>query len=139
MAITPVFHLTILKGKASVKDPEKRLKYIQSLPDGEYDEVIKKKQSIRSLQQNAYLHSVIFQMIADHTGDSMEDVKSALKIMFLGYMSKSGLRAVKDTSRLNTKELEEFNEKCRIWAAEFLGMYIPLPNEIDVSSYEKDL
>jgi hypothetical protein len=133
MAVIPVFLLTILKGKVSVKDPEKRLRYIQSLPDGEYEEVIRKKQSVRSLQQNAYLHAVIFQMIADHTGDSMEDVKSALKIMFLSYTTKSGLRAVKETSRLNTKQLEEFNEKCRIWAAEFLGMYIPLPNEIDVS------
>lgn len=42
---------------------------------------IKSRRKPRSLAQNAYLHMVL-QMIADETGNDLEDVKSTVKAMY---------------------------------------------------------
>lgn len=137
MAITAQFKIKVENGKAVVLDPDKRLKFITSLPDGEYVETIKKQRKPRSNDQNRYMHGVIFKMISDEIGDSVNEVKSAMKTKFLKYETAGGLEAIRDTSDLSTVELEDFNEKCRRWASSFLNVYIPLPNEVDWGSYDE--
>lgn len=135
MPLNPVFRITIKNGQVKVQNQEKRMHFIRSLADGEYEEIIRKPRKPRSNEQNRYLHGVIFKMIADEVGDSLDEVKSAMKNKFLKYQTSGGLEAIRDTSDLSTVELEDFNEKCRRWAAEFLHIYIPNPNEIDISEY----
>jgi hypothetical protein len=92
----------------------------------------------RSLIQNRYYFGVVVKMIANEMGDEPIIVHEILKAMFLEQveMVKSKktdtvveVRWIKSSSELSTTEFEEYLEKCRKWAAEFLQLPIPLPNE----------
>lgn len=137
MSLNAKFKIRIENGNIKIQDREKRLKFVMNLPDGDYVETIKKERKPRSNQQNRYMHGVIFKMIADEIGDSVKEVKLAMKIKFLKYETIGGLEAIRDTSDLSTVELEDFNEKVRRWASSFLNLYIPLPNEADWDSYDE--
>lgn len=82
----------------------------------------------RSLQQNAWMHK-IFSVVADHTGNSMEDIKLAYKDMFLGKVAVEfgdEVRMVpRSTARLSTQEMSEFTEKIMAHAQSELGIILP--------------
>lgn len=94
----------------------------------------------RSLEQNKVLHWYINE-ISEETGQDPEDIKDVLKNKFLkvALLDKNGevmadnngevLERVRNTSELNTLEFNEFTEKIRLFAQEFLNLYLPLPNE----------
>ena len=81
----------------------------------------------RSVNQNAYFHGVICELISDHTGYEVDEVKEILKHMFL-FVDEPYPHA-RPTSRLNTAEMAEFTDRCIRWAAQELGIVLPLPNE----------
>ena len=92
----------------------------------------------RSNKQNAYLHGVVFKMIADEIGEyDTEHVKDLMKNKFLYEQviikPKNGKlfqeKIVKHTSQLDTKEMKEFIDKIKHWAVTFLGINIPDPEE----------
>lgn len=95
----------------------------------------------RSLSQNAYLH-LCLQMIADESGNDLETVKSTMKALYAKkpMLNKNGEEIfnkdtgeqamyVQDTSAMSTVEALEFTENVRLFAAEFLNLHIPLPDE----------
>jgi len=94
----------------------------------------------RTNKQNAYMHAVVFDMIAKEMGEwDIDHVKDLMKEKFLRYpvLIKSHGKTfqeykIKHTSELDTREMTEFIEKCRHWAAEFLGINIPDPEPEDV-------
>jgi hypothetical protein len=103
--------------------------------------VVEKYYSKRSLKQNNLLHLYLSE-IAKETGVQLDQIKDALKKKFLSVplTTKEGeimadkssgevLERVKGTSELTVVEFMEFTENVRIWATEFLGMYLPLPEE----------
>jgi hypothetical protein len=91
----------------------------------------------RSLQQNAYYHGVIIPMIAAHTGEDTTRTHETLKDLFLAmphYLHGTEGRVIesrvtRSTASLSKQEFEEYCAKCRVFASEFFGLYIPLPNE----------
>jgi hypothetical protein len=95
----------------------------------------------RSLKQNNLLHLYLSE-IAKETGAQLEQIKDALKKKFLSVplttndgeimadkSSGEVLERVKGTSELTVTEFMEFTENVRLWAAEFLGLILPLPEE----------
>lgn len=111
------------------------------LKDGQYMVTIKWWKR-RSLGQNAYYHAVVCGLILEGLKDagyddieSTEEVHEVLKRRFLKkavYHRDTGEvleEITKSTTKLTTVEFEEYLEKCRRFASEYLGMYIPLPNE----------
>jgi hypothetical protein len=103
--------------------------------------VVEKYYSKRSLKQNNLLHLYLSE-IAKETGAQLEQIKDALKKKFLSVplTTKDGeimadkssgevLERVKGTSELTVVEFMEFTDNVRLWAMEFLGMYLPLPEE----------
>ena len=90
----------------------------------------------RSGNQNRYMWYV-WELIADETGNSKEDVHEFYvnkflkteKVIFGETVIYAG------TSKLNTKEFEAFMVKVRQHAQEFLNIFVPLPNEV---IYERD-
>lgn len=91
----------------------------------------------RSLSQNNYAHFVIG-MIADETGEDINQLKEALKARYglrESITDREGnevadengevVERLKSTSAYTTTEMTEFIEKIRRWAAEFLNMNIP--------------
>lgn len=92
----------------------------------------------RSNNQNRYMHGIVFKLIADEIGENdVKKVKELMKRKFLTieriYPTKTGKviieEEVRNTSDLNTSEMEDFLTRCRNWAHEFLNINIPLPNE----------
>ena len=99
-------------------------------------EVAKKK---RSGSQNRYYHGVVLPLIQnglkDATGEhySHEQVHDLLrhKYLVVDVPFKDGLFAerVKSSTELSTIEFEDYQANCKVFAAEFLGVVIPEPNE----------
>ena len=95
----------------------------------------------RSLKQNNLLHLYLSE-IAKETGAQLEQIKDALKKKFLTVpLTTNGgeiiadkssgevLERVKGTSELTVIEFMEFTENVRLWAMDFLGLYLSLPEE----------
>lgn len=102
---------------------------------------IKTRRNPRTLKQNAYLHMCL-QMIADETGNDLETVKSTVKAMYakkplldrdgeLIYDKDTGEQAmyVQDTRDMSTIEAMTFTENVRLFAQDFCGIVLPLPDE----------
>jgi hypothetical protein len=103
--------------------------------------VVEKYYAKRSLRQNNLLHLYLSE-IAKETGMQLEPIKDALKKKFLtvALTTKDGeimadkstgevLERVKGTSELTVTEFMEFTNNVRVWAMEFLGLHLPLPEE----------
>jgi hypothetical protein len=94
----------------------------------------------RSLKQNDYYHGVVIPMVRSGLYDVGYELRPTgvhefLKYLLLDdeiideitwtYTTKEG-----STKELTTKEFSEFISKIQQWAAEYLNIYIPDPNEI---------
>ena len=102
---------------------------------------IKSRRKPRSLAQNNTFHWYCG-LIADDTGNDLETVKNTVKAMFLKkpMVDKSGKEIInpetgevayfiQDTRNLSTVEMMELTENTRLFAAEWFGMDLPLPDE----------
>lgn len=102
---------------------------------------IKSRRKARSIDQNAYMH-MAFQIIADETGNSADVVKNTMKALYAKkpmldkdgneiFNKVTGEQAmyIQDTRDMSTIENMEFMDNVRLFAAEFLGCDIPLPDQ----------
>lgn len=90
---------------------------------------ISKLHKNRSINQNRYMHGIVFTIFAVDLGWTVDEAKQYFKNKFLKY-EKDGQTFVKETRKLNTKEMEDFLECCRVDASKEHGCYIPKPNEV---------
>lgn len=86
----------------------------------------------RSSGQNRYGHGIVFDLLADHTGYTVDQVKTWLKKEF-GYVEyvrigDKMLEIPRSTATFSTSEWEDFMSKTRMLGSE-LGVYIPEPHE----------
>ena len=92
--------------------------------------VVDHRKPPRSLQQNAYLW-IVYEYIAAETGNSAEDVHAEMKEKFLPrfFTRDNGVEQEleKSTARLNTKEMKDYIESVRAFAASELGISVPDP------------
>lgn len=86
----------------------------------------------RSLPQDKYYFGVVVTMIANSIGeDDIEAVHEILKAQCNYYLAgEQGIRVPLSTKNLTTVEFEEYLDRVRRWAAQYLSLYIPLPNEV---------
>jgi hypothetical protein len=86
-------------------------------------------------RQRSYYFKVIVTRIAIAAGcdpsEYKEQVHEALKARFLKIEIDGPLPITKRYETLTTVEREEYHENCRRFGAEFFGIYIPLPNEME--------
>lgn len=90
----------------------------------------------RSNNQNRYYWGVVVKLLSEHTGFNEDEMHEVLKYKFLTekkiLSTKKGWEDVSistSTTRLTTKQFEEFMTKVRQWASIELDCYIPEPNE----------
>ena len=91
----------------------------------------KLKKKVRSLDQNAYYWGVVIELMSDETGFTTEEMHEALKQKFL-MIEKNGMKFPRSTSSLTTGEFSEYVEKCKMFAAEWLGIFIPDAERIEL-------
>jgi hypothetical protein len=124
-----------------ISNPQEIRKLFSELQDGIYLVRVATRKP-RSLDQNEYYWGVICDMVREGLYDAgyrevktPEDAHEILKMLFLKmkkYNKKSG--KVKETAGstaiLSTVEFNTYIEEIIQWAAEYLSIEIPLPNEI---------
>jgi len=95
---------------------------------------IRKPKRSRSLPQNAYYHAVVVMLISEATGFTREETHNTLKMKFLTDMvhgSKTDLPRMKSTTELSTIEFCDYVAQIQQFAAEFLDLFIPDPENSD--------
>ena len=81
--------------------------------------LIKKRADSRSVEQNARLWS-IYTSIGNYLGYTAEEVHQLMKFKFVlieKYVGKDKITLVRSTTKLNVKEMAEYQEKIEAWAA----------------------
>ena len=90
----------------------------------------------RSNLQNAYYRGLVVPMIARAMGeDDLDAVHDYLKAEFNFKYIIIGDKEIKmpqSTTKKTTVEFIEYIERVQRWAAEFLSLYIPSPNEMEI-------
>ena len=88
----------------------------------------------RSLNLNSYYWAVVVKLLSEETGYDKDEMHEVLKSMFLRtrYQIKGvWVDSTKSTTKLSNKEMAEFIEEVKRFAATTLGVYIPDPNEVE--------
>jgi hypothetical protein len=95
---------------------------------------LRKSNSTRSLQANAYYWGVVVKLIADHCGYDSAELHEALKYKFLSNheADETGLVRIKSTASLTVDEFIRYTNDVVIWAARDLQVYIPAPGDVDI-------
>jgi hypothetical protein len=89
-----------------------------------------KRRAKRSSEQNRYWHGVVVALLAEHCGYTRDEMHEALKARFLGQEDLSrGLIRIGSTAKLTTLEFADLVDRVVLWAAEELGVVIPLPEK----------
>lgn len=82
----------------------------------------------RTIQQNKYLH-VIFTLYGIEVGLTIEESKTFVKRSCpFGTYEKNGIKFLKRTRDMDTKEMTDFIEWFRTWSAQ-QGIYLPTSEE----------
>jgi hypothetical protein len=107
---------------------------------------IKQKANYRSSPQNRYYRGVVLPLVVmglidlgndlqENNPDDLNDIHDFLKEKFLKngidiVNAQGEVESLPSSTRRNSKgQQEEYHEKIRRWAAEYLNVSIPLPNE----------
>lgn len=106
--------------------------YIGTLIGQRVEVIIRKPRTKRSDVQNSYYWGVVIELLSKELGYDKDEMHEILKYKFL-QSNAMGMPYVKSTTKLSTGEFEEYLEKIRRWAAEFLNINIPLPNECEAA------
>lgn len=130
--MTPLFDGTIQDGKLLLDKGEKFRQYLHTLNGKRVQLTVEKLKRTRTNSQNAYYHGVIVKLIAQHTGHDPEQIHELLKQLHSPKWHLGDKAIPTSTTRLDTLEFVEYTERCRLWAAEFFGLDIPLPGEVMV-------
>lgn len=130
--LDPVFRGT-MDSKRNVVLEDKNAYHIWrcSFKDGEQVELILRKQrKRRSKNQNRYLWGIIYPIVSESTGYTVDEVHDAMKWLFLK-VHRDGLPdTVKSTADLDTAEFTQYIESIKVWAAQEFGAYIPASEEV---------
>ena len=126
--------------KYDLKDPGDKAAFLHLfnyLLENEKQVELKECRKKRTIKQNAYLH-VCITLFAIETGYTISEAKTILKreCSFMRYKKKEKT-FLKQTSKLNTKELTDFIEFIRDFSAKN-GLYIPTSEEYKEKSFEID-
>lgn len=132
--MTLIFPATIRSGKLVLDKAEQFQAHLRSFPNEKRVEVtVEKITHKRTNQQNKYYWSVVVKEIAQHTGHDPEQVHELLKQLWSPkWHFALNVPVPTSTTRLDVIAFVEYTEKCRLWANEFLGLNIPLPNEVSI-------
>jgi len=124
-------HFGIVKDGQFVAKNPKSYRYDIFQKEGQHIIVsIEVYRSKRSNDQNRYLWGVVYDLIAETTGHTVDEINEIMKTKFLTVHTDLGDYS-KSSKSLNTVEFMEYIEQIRLWSMEYLGTRIPLPNEVD--------
>jgi len=120
-------------GRFQAEDTVRLRRFLAEHIGHRVDLVFRNSQSQRSLEQNAYIHAVPIRLIAEHTGYTIPEARYALMGHCWGWqhseLAGREIPVKPPTSDMSVKDCDYFIDWVIPWAAENLGVVIPLPNE----------
>lgn len=132
--LSPVILGSVVAGKFSADDKDLLRRAFWPHEGKRVELTVKRHRKNRTLPQNNYYWGVVVPMVGDAIGESdLEAIHEVLKRehnYYIKPVGKQEIRVPMSTADLNTAEFEEYLEKIRRWASEWLSLYIPLPNEV---------
>lgn len=94
---------------------------------------LSRKKVTRTNRQNRTYWGLVIAAISEHTGHTAEEIHEILKSMFLPrkYITLAGLEREigKTTTELSTAEFAKYLDRVYAFAAQELGLVIPLPGD----------
>lgn len=137
MAAVPIFHGRITDDGTLILDPHEatqRAAHRRSLAGKRVEIIIRKERTKRSLDQNAYLHTVPFPILAEYFGDSIEGVKYSVMGECWGWkrdrITGREVPVKANTSDMTVDEAAFFIDWLIPWAMTNYGVDIPYPREV---------
>lgn len=128
--VTPSFVGVVQDGKVHLDSPKQFAAYAKRFEGDEIEVEIRKRRKKRSDVQNRYWHGVVIPLLAEHTGYTRDEMHEALKAKFLGSEDLAlGLVRIGSTTKLSTEKFADLVDQVVLWAAESLGVIIPLPDK----------
>ncbi|SFW16594.1 hypothetical protein [Chitinophaga sancti] len=123
-----------------IANPAAIRKQFNELRDGMYLVKVSPRK-VRSLSQNAYYWAVVCGMVRDGLRDAGyddvltdEDAHEVMKHLFLkkdivNKKTDESIPSTRSTTELTTFEFSNYIEQIITWAAQYLNIVIPYPNE----------
>lgn len=112
---------------------------LDGLPEGTYSVTVDKDHKKRSTEQNRYYWGVVVEIIRQALSTAWGErltKQAAHEILRLKFLAEDKrindeevLTMLKSTTELDTIDMVFYTDKCRAFAEEYLGCYIPEPNE----------
>jgi hypothetical protein len=130
--VNPIFYGKVKKGKVELDYPERYIVHLSKLEGQRIELITRKETNTRTNQQNKYMWGVVYAIISEATGYDPEQVHDAMKVMFASQHLDNGLTLTERTSKMSTVRMTQYIEDIKRWAAEFLHVYIPEANEVDI-------
>lgn len=131
----PIFKGKVEKGKVILDTPARYLIQISRLENQRIELILRKEKKDRSNQQNKAYWGIIIEILSEQEafgGYTKDEIHDALREKFLSYRDeKTGLLKMRSTTSLSTVEFNDYYAQIQRWAAEFLQIYIPDPNEAE--------
>jgi len=134
-----VQNITIRGGKLVLPHRSQLISDIKIFKDGDYVLTIEKKSKKRSLSQNAYYWGVVVPIVKQGLKDigyrmTTETTHDYLKTNFniieiANEINGEIISFIGSTTEMSTSQMMDYFAKITQWAAEFLGVQIPEPNE----------
>jgi hypothetical protein len=118
---SPIFRGRVEHNKLKLDNREGFQKLIESLNDKKIEIILRERTVGRSEQANRYYRGIVIQDMADFAGFTNLEMHNVMK-KELGIVT---------TTKLSTKEFQEYVEHVRRIAAEKYGLNIPGPNEVE--------
>jgi hypothetical protein len=117
----PIFRGTVLKGSLKLDNRNGFKELIESLEGKRIEIVLRERTGNRTERQSAYYFSVVVQMIADYLGYTKAECHETLKKQF----------NIKTTTKLTTKEFQEYIDTVVRFAAQEFHVNIPDPESVE--------
>jgi hypothetical protein len=133
MTPSPVSLGFVQKGKFLPEDPHSFKKAFEIHEGKRVKVLVSRWRNERSDPQNKYYWGVVVALIGQAIGESdAQTVHETLKFQFnyeILVIGEAEIKVPRSTKKLETDKFEEYLEKIKKWASEFLELYIPDPNE----------
>lgn len=138
--LSPMSERVLYIEQGKIRNREEIADQFRELQDGIYLVKISTRKK-RGLKQNAYYWGVVCEMVRDGLRDAgyrsiltTDDAHEALKMLFLKKRivnEETGecIESIGSTSALTTAEFSDYVDHIIQWAAEYLNIMIPYPNE----------
>lgn len=137
--VYPIFRAEIKSGKMTIFKRDVLNSYIANLADGFVELTIRPEQKLRSAKENNYYWGVLIDIISNETGLDPDEVHEHLGSKFRRASKPvkgvNGQEIMLETrvssKKMTPQEFEDYCSQCRVYASSELGIFVPLPNEVD--------